>query len=91
VHIELIVPRLLAPPQADRLPALELLLARGRASAADSQSYTSWLSEAFGVEPLAAGALTASAEGFWLRADPVHLRLVRDSMVLVPVAGLQPA
>ena len=91
MHIELIVPGLLSAPQADRLPALELLLARGRASAADAQGYASWLGEAFSVEPLPAGALTASAEGFWLRADPVHLRLVRDSMVLLPVAGLQPA
>jgi len=41
VHIELIVPGLLAAPQADRLPALELLLARGRASAADAQGYAS--------------------------------------------------
>ena len=91
MHVELVVPGLLEAPQAARLPALELLLARGRASAADAQGYASWLGEAFGVEPLPAGALTACADGFWLRADPVHLRLVRDSMVLVPVAGLQPA
>ena len=91
MHIELLAPGLLAVPQVGRLPALELLLARGRASAADTQGYASWLGEAFGVAPLPAGALTASTEGFWLRADPVHLRLVRDSMVLVPVADLQPA
>lgn len=91
MHVELIVPALLAAPQAARLPALELLRARGRARGAEVQGYASWLGAAFGVEPLPAGALTAFAEGFWLRADPVHLRLLRDSMVLVPVTGLRPA
>ncbi|HEX9184078.1 MAG TPA: hypothetical protein VF876_12550 [Burkholderiales bacterium] len=89
MHAELILRGLLAAPEATRLPALELLLARGRALAADTQSYAEWLAEAFGVEPLPAGALTAGAEGFWLRADPVHLRLMRDRIVLVPVSGLR--
>jgi hypothetical protein len=91
VHVELIVPGLLAVPEATRLPALELLLARGRSSASEQQGYEAWLGDAFGVEPLPAGALTASAEGFWLRADPVHLQLMRDTMVLLPVSGLQPS
>ena len=90
MHVELIVPGLLAVPEATRLPALELLLARGRGIASEQQNYEAWLGEAFGVEPLPAGALTASAEGFWLRADPVHLRLMRDSMLLLPVSGLRP-
>jgi hypothetical protein len=90
VHVELIVPDLLAVPEATRLPALELLLARGRGIASEQQNYEAWLGEAFGVEPLPAGALSASAEGFWLRADPVHLRLMRDSMLLLPVSGLRP-
>lgn len=88
MHAELILRGLFAAPPAARLPALELLLARGRALAADAQDYATWLAEAFGVEPLPAGALTAGAEGFWVRADPVHLRLLRDHMVIVPVAGL---
>lgn len=91
MHAELIVPGLLAAPKAERLPALELLLARARSTQAEPQSYEAWLGEAFGVEPLPAGALTASAEGFWLRADPVHLQLMRNRMVLLPVGGLQPA
>jgi hypothetical protein len=91
VHVELIASGLFRAPEGARLPALELLLARGRASEADPRSYEDWLGEAFGVEPLPAGALTAAAEGFWLRADPVHLRLLRDRMVLIPVAGLQAA
>ena len=91
MHAELIVQGLFAAAENPRLPALELLLARGRASAAQAQSYAAWLGEAFDVEPLPAGALTAGAEGFWLRADPVHLRLLGDSMVLVPVTGLRQA
>lgn len=91
MHVELIVPGLLAVPEATRLPALELLLARGRSSASEPQGYEAWLGEAFGVEPLPAAALTASAEGFWLRADPVHLRVMRDHLVLVPVSGLERA
>ncbi|HET9733789.1 MAG TPA: hypothetical protein VFP62_00820 [Burkholderiales bacterium] len=92
MHAELIVQGLFgAPEPGRRLPALELLLARGRSDASEAQSYAAWLGEAFGVEPLPAGALTAGAEGFWVRADPVHFRLMRDRMVLVPVAGLQQA
>jgi hypothetical protein len=91
VHAELIVQGLFAAAENPRLPALELLLARGRASEAEAQSYAAWLGEAFDVAPLPAGALTAGAEGFWLRADPVHLRLLGDSMVLVPVTGLRQA
>jgi len=92
MHAELIVQGLFAAAEPGRrLPALELLLARGRASAAETQSYGDWLGEVFGVEPLPAGALTAGAEGFWVRADPVHLRLMRDRVVLVPVTGLRQA
>lgn len=92
MHAELIVQGLFAAAEPGRrLPALELLLARGRPHAAEAQSHVAWLGEAFGVEPLPAGALTAGAEGFWVRADPVHLQLMRDGMVLVPVAGLQQA
>jgi hypothetical protein len=89
VHAELILRGLPAAPEATRLPALELLLARGRVLAADLQGYAEWLAEAFGLAALPAGALTAGAEGFWVRADPVHLRLMREGMVLVPVSGLQ--
>lgn len=88
MHVELIVPGLLDAPPALRLPALELLLARGRATSVDPQGVQSWLGDAFGVRPLPAGALTAGAEGFWLRVDPVHLSVMGDRLVLVPVAGL---
>src|SRR5439155_1544368 len=78
-----------------RLPSLELLLARGRARSGESQPLERWLAEAFGLEdePVAAGALTALAgnrdpgEERWVRADPVHLRLMRDRLILVPASA----
>jgi hypothetical protein len=93
LHVELIVPGLLAAPPELRLPALELLLARARETAGEAQGLHAWLGEAFGIETEAmpAGALTASEPGFWLRADPVHLRVMRDRLVLAPVTGLERA
>jgi hypothetical protein len=72
MHVELVVPALLAAPAATSAtsvtaPALELLLARGRRSEApgtESLSLEDWLGHAFGLEdeaPLAAGALSALA------------------------------
>lgn len=95
MHVEIVAPALLAAQGASRHPALELLLARGRRTHDDPLSLERWLAREFGLgeEPLPAGALTALAGGLepggdaWLRADPVHLRLQRDSMMLVPAAG----
>lgn len=96
MHCELLVPGLFAAPGGVRLPSLELLLARGRCTSAGSESVENWLHDAFelGDSPLAAGALTLlGANGepgthTWLRADPVHLRLMRDRLVLAPAAAL---
>jgi len=81
---------MLAGPLASeaRLPALELLLARGRRTDADPQGVLDWLGRAFGLQALPAGALTAGEEGFWLRADPVHYRVMRDRVVIVPAPDL---
>ena len=94
MHCELAVPGLFAAAPQARLPALELLLARGRASRAAPSTLEQWLAEAFGLDqPAPAGALTALAAGLapgselWARADPVHLRLMRDHLVLVPQAA----
>ena len=91
MHCELVVPGLFAAAEATRAPALELLLARGRARVGESQRFEGWLHEAFGLgeAPLAAGALTVpeAGEAFWARADPVHLRLMRDRLMLVPAAA----
>src|SRR3989449_712622 len=95
MHCELVIPGLCSAPAEARLPSLELLLARGRARSGESQPLERWLAEAFGLEgePVAAGALTALAgnrdpgEERWVRADPVHLRLMRDRLILVPASA----
>ncbi|HET7363658.1 MAG TPA: hypothetical protein VFJ70_08830 [Burkholderiales bacterium] len=97
MHAELVVPGLFAAPSAARLPAAELLIARGRCTSGASRGLEEWLHDAFdlGDEPLAAGALTLLAAGgepagyAWSRADPVHLRLMRDRLLLMPAAALR--
>jgi hypothetical protein len=97
MHCELIVPGLFSEPARARVPALELLLCRGRASSAASQSLEAWLHDSFGLErePFAAGALTLLAAGgepgeaCWARADPVHLRLMRDRLIVAPSAAFK--
>jgi hypothetical protein len=91
MHCELVVPGLLAAQAALRAPALELLLARGRRTDADPQSLEAWLFERFQAGRPAAGAFTLfgaggePGEARWARADPVHLRLLRDRVLVVPV------
>ncbi|MFP5409581.1 MAG: hypothetical protein ACLGG6_01280 [Gammaproteobacteria bacterium] len=74
-----------------RLPALETLLARGILQDAPAEGLEAALCEALGIArqkdwPIA--PLTLAAEGaapgeaWWLRADPVHLRVMRDRIVL---------
>ena len=78
------------------MPALELLLARGRRALDERRSYEQWIGEACGLgedDALPAGALTLLAEGgapgdaVWMRADPVHLRLGRTDLTVVPAAA----
>ncbi|HZN85165.1 MAG TPA: hypothetical protein VFB53_00130 [Burkholderiales bacterium] len=95
MHCELIVPGLFAGAAGARVAALELLLARGRGSGAQSRPLEAWLQDAFGLHgrPLAAGALTLLAAGedpgeaSWARADPVHLRLMRERLIVAPSAA----
>jgi hypothetical protein len=92
MHCELLVPGLFAADTADALPAVELLLARARTSASERCGMQDWLYEAFGLDdgPHPAGALTLlgaggePGEACWTRADPVHLRVMRDRLILVP-------
>lgn len=92
MHCELLVPGLFAGDPAGPLAAIELVLARGRASSSGRCTLHNWLHDAFGVDEhsQAAGALTLlgaggePADGWWTRADPVHLRVMRDRLLLVP-------
>jgi hypothetical protein len=99
MHCELVVPDLFSSRTTGRYPALELVLARGRRTIEGSgpQLLERWLHEAFSLEEktIPAGALTLVAANrdpgtdSWLRADPVHLRLLRDRAVVVPAEALQ--
>jgi hypothetical protein len=99
MHCHLLIPYLIPPTSGDdpalrglALPALETLLARGREQVSSACAMDAWLCRAFNVVqqhdwPVA--PLTLLADGgepgthYWLRADPVHLQLMRDRVILV--------
>ena len=79
------------------LPALATLLARGSQKTLPDDSMDAWLCRTFGVEkqhdwPVAAFTLLADGGNpggdFWLLAEPVHLQLQRDRLVLVDAGNL---
>src|SRR5258706_9064224 len=85
-------------PPAEDLAAAETLIARGRRRRIASVSPEAWLFGRFGVErqrdwPVAPYTLLADGGAperhFWMRADPVHLRVGRDSLVLADRAAFQ--
>jgi hypothetical protein len=92
MHCELVVPGLFSGGAIPRLSALELLLARGRRSSKAPQRLETWAQEVFelGEGPFPAGQLTLLGQGSdqgetsWVRADPVHLRVLRDRVVVIP-------
>jgi hypothetical protein len=78
-----------SPPP--RLPMLERLLARSDFSTLEETSACRWLLRRFGFDAdgeMPAGALSLASDGgtpgdaCWLRADPVHLRVQRDQLLL---------
>jgi len=92
MHCELVIPGLLA--SRARAASLELLAARGRRSRNPAQRLERWLQQAFGLEGrLAAGALSmlgaggAPGDAIWARADPVHMQVMRDRVVMAPAAA----
>lgn len=92
MHCSLFIPDFFSTERASpasRLAAAETLIARGRRKRKASIPSEAWLFERFGVSrqrdwPVAPYALLADGgapEGhFWMRADPVHLRVGRDSL-----------
>ena len=95
----LLIPHLFWPRgQADalarglELPAFAQLLARGAIERGPALTPEAWLCQAFEVErqqdwPIAPLTLAlddgAAGDTYWLRADPVHLRVTRDRLQLV--------
>jgi hypothetical protein len=103
MRLDLVVPHLMLPREArdafamPRLPFLERLFARGERLAAEPLGYARLIAGRFGLEserlPLAALALAGDDRprpGHWLRADPVHLAVERDALVLRDAATLAP-
>jgi len=92
MHCELAIPGLFGASTDARFAALELLLARARRARAPARSLDEWLREAFelGEAPFPAGALTVlgcggdPGDGIWTRADPMHLRVMRDHAAAAP-------
>jgi len=88
--LDLLVPDLLlaadapAPFRAQRMPGLEKWLARADVRTEAGATATSWLGAAYGLgAPLPVAAISragegAEADGAWMRADPVHLRIDHD-------------
>ncbi|MFZ5522736.1 MAG: hypothetical protein ACOY9D_01455 [Pseudomonadota bacterium] len=100
--VHLVIPDLFLPEDIAaeactdlRLPALEKLLGRGRSEILPAIPLENHLCELFGVTcaadaPIAAisAVFDGLAAGCWLRADPVHLRLQRDQLLLLPNAEI---
>jgi hypothetical protein len=92
MHCSLFIPDFFSEESvvlADRPAAAETLIARGRRKCKPSISSDAWLLERFGAArqldwPVAPYTLLADGgapEGhFWMRADPVHLSVGRDSL-----------
>ncbi|SEQ84284.1 hypothetical protein SAMN05421690_100273 [Nitrosomonas sp. Nm51] len=77
------------------LPSLEKLLAKSKNSAAQATDFSAWLCQSFNIEkqldwPVAPIMLQAENhsqtatlnEYYWLRADPVHLRVEQNHIML---------
>src|SRR6267154_1871922 len=101
MHCDLYIPDFFAAeglPPSDGLAAAETLIARGRRRRMAPVSSEAWLFERFGVArqrdwPVAPYTLLADggAPGphYWMRADPVHLQVGRDSLVLADSAAFE--
>ena len=74
--------------QAPACPALEKLLGLATLSPPQEKTASQWLLQSFGLPGDAAaphGALGDGLpvqQGYWLRADPVYLHLMRDRIIL---------
>jgi hypothetical protein len=84
--------------QGLHLPALQALLARGTRQTGPAGGVEAALCEALGISrqqdwPLAPITLAADGgvigDAYWLRADPVHLRVMRDRIVLADSGAIE--
>ncbi|OGA21406.1 MAG: hypothetical protein A3I02_09220 [Betaproteobacteria bacterium RIFCSPLOWO2_02_FULL_67_26] len=103
MNCHLLVPNLYWPAAAGtepyrglEAPALETLLARGHRLRTGGASLERWLAAAYGLPaglPLAPYALRGDGgdpgDDCWMHADPVHLRVHGDRLVLADATRLQ--
>src|SRR5713101_766831 len=98
MHCHLFIPDFFSAEgeEADRLGAAETLFAKGRRRRLAASPREAWLFERFAVpkqRDWPAAPYTLLADGgtperhFWLRADPVHLRLGRDTLTFADGAA----
>ncbi len=100
MHCRLFIPDFFSAEgeETDRLVAAETLFAKGRRRRLAPSSPEAWLFERFAVPkqrdwPVAPYTLLADGgapeRDFWLRADPVHLRLGRDTLTFADSAAFE--
>jgi len=100
-NVHIVVPYLFLPKHVATeassglaLPALLTLLSRAQSSQLPPGTLEDWLCDIFGVKDRAIAPVTLQADGagqgtsYWLRADPVHLRLQRDQLILQSAGAL---
>lgn len=102
MHCHLLVPDLFWPASAGNepyneleLPALETMLARGRRARTPGASLERWLAGCYKLAdglPLAPFSLRGDGGlpggDYWMRADPVHLKLHGDRLILADASRL---
>ena len=99
MHLHVFVPALFGAGMqtVQRLPATETLIARGRKRTVEFESREAWLCGRFGVArqrdwPVAPYGLIgdggAPGDAYWLRADPAHLVVDRDRLILADAVDL---
>ena len=99
-HVHLVIQDLFLPGEVAakvcaslHLPALEKILARAHSEPMREHSLEDWLCRTFGVAGQAIAPITLQADGvetkehYWLRADPVNLRILHDQLVLQPATA----
>lgn len=91
MKLSLLIPGLATPGLAKSgwfndlsLPALQWCLSRAHRSALVASDALPWLQQTLGVQSCVTLGLDlpGAPAGFWLRADPVHLRVDRDRLLL---------
>ena len=101
MHLTLLVPELIWPEPADQhalgklaAPGFEWLLARARPERQARRPFETALADCFGLAAAPFGPLRLLGEGsedaragHWLCADPVHLRLYQERIVLADASA----